>query len=109
MSVVVPLKGSASLADAEAKWIVRLEPEFALAVRTADAGWATGDLRVPAAGALAALSLSHPTEDVIGHNESLSSPYHREDVPALRTQTHSDFNHADMQIYRARLRSMGAC
>jgi hypothetical protein len=39
-----------------------------------------------------------PIEDVIGHNESLTSPYHREDVPALRTQTHSDFNHADMQI-----------
>jgi N-acetylmuramoyl-L-alanine amidase len=29
--------------------------------------------------------------DVIGHNESLSSPYHREDMPALRTQTHADF------------------
>ena len=48
-------------------------------------------------------------KNVIGHNESLSSPYHREDVPALRTQTHSDFNHADMQIYRARLRRAGAC
>jgi len=49
------------------------------------------------------------TRNVIGHNESLSSPYHREDVPALRTQTHSDFNHADMQIYRIRLRSAGPC
>jgi N-acetylmuramoyl-L-alanine amidase len=48
-------------------------------------------------------------KNVIGHNESLSSPYHREDVPALRTQTHSDFNHADMQIYRARLRRAGSC
>jgi beta-N-acetylhexosaminidase len=47
--------------------------------------------------------------DVIGHNESLSSPYHHEDVPALRTQTHSDFNHADMQRYRARLRAAGSC
>jgi N-acetyl-anhydromuramyl-L-alanine amidase AmpD len=47
--------------------------------------------------------------DVIGHNESLTSPYHREDVPALRTQTHSDFNHADMQVYRARLRRVGPC
>jgi len=47
--------------------------------------------------------------DVIGHNESLSSPYHREDVPALRTQTHSDFAHADMQVYRARLRAQGGC
>ena len=47
--------------------------------------------------------------NVIGHNESLSSPYHREDVPSLRTQTHSDFNHADMQIYRRRLASAGGC
>lgn len=48
-------------------------------------------------------------KNVIGHNESLSSPYHREDVPALRTQTHGDFNHADMQVYRARLRQQGSC
>ena len=47
--------------------------------------------------------------NVIGHNESLSSPYHREDVAALRTQTHADFNHHDMQIYRARLRRLGGC
>ncbi|MFL5860044.1 MAG: N-acetylmuramoyl-L-alanine amidase [Solirubrobacteraceae bacterium] len=49
------------------------------------------------------------TRNVIGHNESLSSPYHHEDVPSLRTQTHSDFNHDDMQTYRARLRQMGGC
>jgi N-acetylmuramoyl-L-alanine amidase len=49
------------------------------------------------------------TANVIGHNESLSSPYHHEDVPSLRTQTHSDFNHHDMQIYRARLRRLGGC
>ena len=48
-------------------------------------------------------------KNVIGHNESLSSPYHREDVVSLRTQTHSDFNHADMQVYRARLRALGGC
>jgi len=47
--------------------------------------------------------------NVIGHNESLSSRYHREDVTALRTQTHADFNHADMQVYRRRLRAAGAC
>jgi N-acetylmuramoyl-L-alanine amidase len=47
--------------------------------------------------------------NVIGHNESLSSPYHHEDVIALRTQTHGDWNHADMQIYRARLRALGGC
>lgn len=47
--------------------------------------------------------------DVIGHNESLSSPYHREDVPSLRTQTHSDFNHVDMDVYRHRLVVAGGC
>lgn len=48
-------------------------------------------------------------KNVIGHNESLSSPYHREDVPSLRNQTHGDWNHADMQVYRARLRALGGC
>jgi hypothetical protein len=47
--------------------------------------------------------------NVIGHNESLSSPYHHENVPALRTQTHEDFKHADMQVYRGRLQALGAC
>ena len=41
--------------------------------------------------------------NVIGHNESLSSPYHRERVAAWRQQTHSDWNHADMTRYRALL------
>ena len=48
-------------------------------------------------------------QNVIGHNESLSSPFHREDVTSLRSQTHSDFNHADMRAYRARLRRQGGC
>jgi N-acetylmuramoyl-L-alanine amidase len=43
------------------------------------------------------------TADVIGHNESLSSPYHRERVARLRRQTHGDFTHASMQVYRAGL------
>ena len=47
--------------------------------------------------------------NVIGHNESLSSPYHHENNPALRTQTHNDFNRADMDIYRAKLASIGGC
>jgi N-acetylmuramoyl-L-alanine amidase len=47
--------------------------------------------------------------DVIGHNESLFSPYHREDVASLRTQTHSDFNHVDMQVYRRGLVAAGGC
>jgi N-acetylmuramoyl-L-alanine amidase len=47
--------------------------------------------------------------NVIGHNESLSSPYHHERVAALRTQTHSDFNRADMNVYRRRLARLGSC
>ena len=43
-------------------------------------------------------------KNVIGHNESLSSPYHHENVAALRTQTHGDMQHASMQRYRRRLR-----
>ncbi len=41
--------------------------------------------------------------NVIGHNESLTSPYHRERYPGWRCQTHGDWTRADMQIYRAAL------
>jgi len=41
--------------------------------------------------------------NVIGHNESLTSPYHRELVRRLRTQTHGDWAHSDMQVYRSKL------
>lgn len=47
------------------------------------------------------------SRNVIGHNESLASPYHREDIARLRSQTHNDWTRADMSVYRARLR--GAC
>ena len=43
------------------------------------------------------------TKNVIGHSESLSSPYHHERVARLRTQTHGDWTHADMRRYRAKL------
>jgi beta-N-acetylhexosaminidase len=43
------------------------------------------------------------TRNVIGHNESLSSPYHRERVARLRTQTHGDMRHATMVRYRRML------
>ena len=46
--------------------------------------------------------------NVIGHNESLSSPYHRENVARLRTQTHGDMTHSSMQVYRRKLRAL-AC
>jgi N-acetylmuramoyl-L-alanine amidase len=47
--------------------------------------------------------------DVIGHAESLSSPYHRERVPSLRNQTHGDWRHASMQVFRQKLRRLGPC
>ncbi len=47
--------------------------------------------------------------NVIGHSESLSSPYHRERVARLKTQTHADWTRADMQTYRRKLRALGAC
>jgi N-acetylmuramoyl-L-alanine amidase len=45
------------------------------------------------------------TRNVIGHNESLRSPYHRERVARLRTQTHGDMNRTTMTRYRRLLRS----
>ena len=44
--------------------------------------------------------------NVIGHNESLSSPYHRERVARLRHQTHGDLAAPAMRQYRARLRTL---
>ena len=43
------------------------------------------------------------TRDVIGHAESLSSPYHEELVPAMRNRTHGDFAGATMKRYRRKL------
>jgi N-acetylmuramoyl-L-alanine amidase len=43
------------------------------------------------------------TRNVIGHNESLSSPFHRERVESLRRQTHGDFRRASMRRYRRAL------
>jgi beta-N-acetylhexosaminidase len=50
-----------------------------------------------------------PVGDVIGHNESLSSPYHHELVPSLRHQTHGDWRHSSMRAYRGRLARMKRC
>ena len=41
--------------------------------------------------------------NVIGHNESLTSSYHRELYRPWRCQTHGDWRGADMDVYRARL------
>ncbi len=47
-------------------------------------------------------------KNVIGHSESLSSPYHKENVASLRTQTHGDWTHTDMQRYRKLLAARGS-
>jgi hypothetical protein len=41
--------------------------------------------------------------NVIGHAESLSSPYHRERIRALARRTHGDFRRATMRRYRRML------
>ena len=46
------------------------------------------------------------TKNVIGHSESLSSPYHDENVERMRNQTHGDMTKATMRKYRSQL---GAC
>ena len=46
--------------------------------------------------------------NVIGHNESLTSPLHKELVASFRCQTHQDWNHADMEILRQDLARLAA-
>ena len=45
-------------------------------------------------------------ENVIGHNESLSSPFHKELYAPWKRQTHGDWVRADMQVYRGRLSAL---
>jgi hypothetical protein len=44
-----------------------------------------------------------PTRHVIGHAESLSSPFHHERVRAWRRLTHGDFARRAMRRYRRML------
>jgi N-acetylmuramoyl-L-alanine amidase len=44
-----------------------------------------------------------PLANVIGHNESLTSPLHKELYAPWRCQTHGDWRKADMDVYRSRL------
>ena len=44
--------------------------------------------------------------NVIGHAESLTSPYHRERYTPWRCQTHADWQHSDMNVYRAKIASL---
>jgi N-acetylmuramoyl-L-alanine amidase len=81
------------------------------------AGFSDADVLGDAAQLRASLRLTQylrcrfhiPLRDVIGHSESLSSPYHRERVASLRNQTHSDWSHRSMQVYRRKLSQLGRC
>jgi N-acetylmuramoyl-L-alanine amidase len=44
--------------------------------------------------------------DVIGHNESLTSRFHRERYASWRCQTHADWSRAGMGVYRTRLAAL---
>jgi beta-N-acetylhexosaminidase len=44
--------------------------------------------------------------NVIGHNESLTSPYHHELYAPWRCQTHGDWSRADMDVYRSKLAAL---
>jgi beta-N-acetylhexosaminidase len=53
-----------------------------------------------------AAKFSIKVKDVIGHNESLSSPYHHERIARLKTQTHGDFVRGSMNVYRRKLQTL---
>ena len=44
--------------------------------------------------------------NVIGHAETLQSPYHQERYAAWRCMTHADWNRSEMRAYRRRLKRM---
>jgi beta-N-acetylhexosaminidase len=44
--------------------------------------------------------------NVIGHSESLRSPYHHDLIPRWRCETHADWKRRDMRILRRKLRLM---
>ncbi|MDP9187634.1 MAG: N-acetylmuramoyl-L-alanine amidase, partial [Actinomycetota bacterium] len=46
---------------------------------------------------------------VIGHNESLDSPFYLELDPDFRGRTHADFPTSAMRVYRRELRELGPC
>jgi N-acetylmuramoyl-L-alanine amidase len=74
-------------------------------------GWTDSDLLGNRRQLRASLRLTHwlrcsrdiRLRDVIGHNESLRSPYHRERVRRLRRQTHGDMKRRSMRKYRRKL------
>jgi hypothetical protein len=46
---------------------------------------------------------------VIGHAESLYSPFYKELDPDFRGRTHGDFTKRSMRVYRRELRELGPC
>jgi hypothetical protein len=48
-------------------------------------------------------------KNVIGHNESLSSPFYKELDPDFRGRTHGDFRRSSMAQYRHKLFKLGGC
>jgi beta-N-acetylhexosaminidase len=44
--------------------------------------------------------------NVIGHSESLRSPFHRELYKPWAHQTHGDWKHSDMDVFRSKLRAL---
>lgn len=47
--------------------------------------------------------------DVIGHNESLRSPFYRERVRSARGQTSADMKRSSMRVYRRKLARLEPC
>jgi len=78
-------------------------------VGTSDAEILHNPAQIRASLALTAWLVGHfhiRIRNVIGHAESLSSPYHRERYKPWARQTHGDWAHADMRVYRTKLRSV---
>ena len=50
-----------------------------------------------------------PVRNVIGHSESLRSPFYRERIPRFQGQTSGDFRRSSMRRYRKRLAAMAPC
>jgi N-acetylmuramoyl-L-alanine amidase len=78
-------------------------------VGTSDGAILANKRQLAASLALTAWLMSRfhiPLGDVIGHNESLTSPFHRELYPAWRCQTHGDWARAGMTVYRSRLAAL---
>jgi N-acetylmuramoyl-L-alanine amidase len=85
------------------------------AIGIENVGMSDGDVMGNAAERRASLALTRwlrcrygiRVRNVIGHNESLRSPFHHEKVPSLRTQTHLDMQTPTMDRYRADLAAAG--